>query len=241
MSTPLVTIALASDGRSWVDGTEVQATEGGLDQARAAAMGHVAQIARQRRGPVRVEATDPDGAVWRVVVDPERGILEPGEARELPDDPDANAVAAAYAQGVAAVNQALADGLELVATRRACELEAEAIAQHGSDHPYVWRTRELRAHTAYRVGMAGMACELYLEAARGWRELGSDAYWGAIQRAYAMWHHTQDEEGRTVWLGEQLVDELRLGASRAGGGKSAGTLRAVLRRIDELRMEGFVI
>lgn len=232
----MVTIALASDGRGWVDGTEVNVEEGGLDDARAAAMGHVVLIARQQRRPVRVEATEPDGAIWRFVVDPERGVLNPDEVRELPDDPDATAVATAYAQSVDAVNQALADGQELIATQLAGQLENEAIARHGKAHPYVWRTRELRAHTAYQVGLAGMACELYLEAAEGWRVLGSDAYWGAIHRAYAMWHHTQDEEGRTVWLGEQLVAELRLGAAMAGGGRAAGTLRAALRRIDDLRM-----
>ncbi|MFI5752430.1 hypothetical protein ACIBBE_42790 [Streptomyces sp. NPDC051644] len=236
MSVHMVTIALATDGRSWVDGTEIKAApDGTVDGARATALDHVARIARQRRRPVRVEATDPTGDVWRFVVDESGHVHDPDKVQELRDDPDAHQVPPEARAAVAEIVAAVVSGRGHVAMTLARQLEDKATAEHGAGHPHALRAAELRAHAAQACGVPGIACEVYIDAARGWHQLGSDEYWPAVQRAFALWHRVQNEPAGTAWLGQQLVDVLELGGSRA-----AATIGAVLRRIDELRFEGDV-
>ncbi|WP_327359790.1 hypothetical protein [Streptomyces sp. NBC_01304] len=232
MSAQNLAVALAHDGRSWVDGVEVRAhTDGTLSGARAAALNHVARIARQRRRPVRVNATEPDGHVWHFVVGPDGEVVEPHAAHQLPDDPDARRVPPELAVRVATVNEAISSDRHHIALKLAQDLDAELADQHGLDHPHALRARELRAHAAYRAGLVGEACELYLDAARGWHQLASDAYWDAVQRAYALWHQVQEDSTRIVWLGDRLVEILELGDARADA-----TAAAARQRIDQLRL-----
>lgn len=225
-----VTIALAADGRGWVNGVEVRGDD--PDATRAAALGQVRRIAAQRRRPVLVAATEPDGRHWRFVVTTDGEVLEPNEARELTRDPDAEEVPAAYAERAAAVCAALDGGQEHVGLGLAVTLEEDIVKDHGSEHPYRWRARELRAHAAVVCGLPGTGCELYLEAARGWAEVQSPAYWGAVRRAYALWHQATEQQARMVWLGEQLREVLEL----AGKGRDFEARAAVVQRVDELRL-----
>ncbi|MEU8623057.1 hypothetical protein [Streptomyces sp. NPDC048623] len=231
MSRQHVVVALAADGRGWVDGVEVR---GGTDteSARAAVLAHVGRIARKRRRPVPVSATDPDGHRWTFVVTTEGEALEPHEARGLTSDPDAQDVPAAYAEQAAGIRAALDAGREYTGLRLAAELEQQIAKEHGDDHPFRLRALELRAHAATVAGLPGTGAELYLEAARGWDTLASPAYWGAAQRAYALWHRASEQAPRMIWLGEQLRDVLVL-----GGERTAEARAVVLRRIDELRLE----
>lgn len=234
MGAQVVTVALAADGRSWVDGSELRsAPDGTLPGARAAAFAEVARIARQRRSPIRVEATDPDGTVWRFLVTEDGDVHDPDKASELKVDPDAAEIPPEYRAAVSEVVEAIEGGREHVAVKAARRLEEDAIARHGTGHPYALRALELRAHAVYVCGMPSIASELYAEAARGWHTLGSTAYWEAAQRAYALWHRIGDEPpAGTVWLGQQLVEVLEL-----GGRRTRESVRALLRRIDELRLE----
>ncbi|MFF2902733.1 hypothetical protein [Streptomyces sp. NPDC057966] len=216
-----------------MDGAEIKAApDGTVDGARATALDHVASIARRRRCPVRVEATDPTGAVWRFVVDEGGHVHDPDQAQELRVDPDAHQVPPSIREVVTEIKAAVIDGCEIDAMALAQQLEDTATAEHGKGHPYALRAAELRAHAAQAGAMPGIACEIYIEVARGWHRLRSDEFWAAAQRAYAVWHQVQNEPTSTVWLGQHLVDVLELGGSRA-----APTIRATLRRVDELRME----
>ncbi|ORT54189.1 hypothetical protein [Streptomyces sp. CB03238] len=229
--TSEVTITIAADGRGWVDGHEVRGTNGTLEDAHAATLAHVVRIARQRRRAVKVTATEPDGRRWAFVVTTDGDVLEPHQATHLTQDPDAEDVPAAYAVQVAAVCAALDSGREHAGMGLALKLEGEVVGRHGGDHPYVWRVRELRAHAAVVCGLPGTGCELYLEAARGWAELHSPAYWAAVRRAYALWHHATEQPARMVWLGEQLKEVLELGGPRATSARTH-----VVQRVDELRL-----
>ncbi|MEU6460098.1 hypothetical protein [Streptomyces sp. NPDC047065] len=234
--TQVVTIALAADGRSWVDGTELKtASDGTLASARAIALEEVRRLAQKRRRPVRVDATDPDGARWLFLVDADGQVHEPEAAPLLPDDPDAYEVPAEHREAVAEVIAAIAggQGREHVAIKAARQMEEDLAARHGQGHPYVLRALELRAHAVYACGMPSIGCELYLDAAEGWRLLGSPAQRDALQRAYALWHRIADEPSAgTVWLGQRLVDALR-----QGGPQAQPAIRAVLAQIDRLRLE----
>ncbi|MGW2865598.1 hypothetical protein [Streptomyces sp. NPDC001205] len=158
-------------------------------------------------------------------------ILDPDQTRQLMADPDALNAPAAYRQRIEAIVAAIDGDQEHIAMNLARRLEESAAAEHGSAHPFVWRVRELRAHATYVCGLPGAACELYLEVARGWHHMDSPAYWGAAQRAYALWHATNDERGRMVWLGEQLVDVLRLALPDH---RANTALAEVLRRVDDI-------
>ncbi|MCW8383962.1 hypothetical protein [Streptomyces justiciae] len=234
MGAQVVTVALATDGRSWVNGSELRsAADGTLPGARAVAFEEVTRIARQRRHPVRVEATDPDGTVWHFVVTEDGGVHDPDKARQLRVDPDAVEVPAEARSVVDEVVTAIEGGREHVAMKMARRLEEDLVARHGAGHPYALRALELRAHAVFACGMPSIGCELYTTAARGWHEVGSEAYWGAAQRAYALWHRIGDEPpAGTVWLGQQLVEVLEL-----GGPRTSDTVRAILSRIDTLRLE----
>ncbi|GAA0617417.1 hypothetical protein GCM10010394_54510 [Streptomyces crystallinus] len=221
----VVTIALAADGRGWLDGVELAG-----DNARAAALAAVRRIATDRRRPVRVQATEPDGSVWHFMVGPD-GILDAEQEHQALTDPDAHAVPPAYRAAVEAVVAAADGDQEHIAMLLAARLELRVMAEHGAGHPYVWRARELRAHLTYVYGKPGAACELYVEVARGWAECASDEYWAAAQRAHALWHATADERWRLVWLGNQLADLLRLAPDPE---RAMRALREVLRRVDEL-------
>ncbi|MGW5679226.1 hypothetical protein ACWEV4_29800 [Streptomyces sp. NPDC003860] len=226
--TGTVTIALAPDGRAWVDGVELRAGSGG---ARATALAQVHRIAQRRRRAVLVAATEPDGRRWQFVVTVDGDVLEPHEATELMRDPDAEAVPAAYVARAAAVSSALAAGRAQEGLRLAIALEQDASVEHGTGHPYRLRARELRAHATAAAGLPGTGCELYLDVARGWADMRSPAYWGAARRAYALWHQADEQQPRMVWLGDQLREVLEAGGERAGRARAA-----VVRRIDELRL-----
>ncbi|MFC9431514.1 hypothetical protein [Streptomyces sp. NPDC056987] len=232
MGTHEVMVALAADGRAWVDGVEVNAGHGTLEESRAAALEQVRRIVRQRRRAVRVAATDPDGSLWRFGVVLDGTVVTPEQVQEAMTDPDAVEVPAAYQHRAAAVSAALDGGQEHIAMRLALLLEEDAAQEHGPEHPYVLRARELRAHATAECGLPSAGAELYLDAARGWARLHSDAYWGAVQRAYALWHRAAENEARMVWIGEQLVDVLR-----EAGDRSHMPIRTVLRRVDELRFK----
>ncbi|MDI3390144.1 hypothetical protein QIS99_28720 [Streptomyces sp. B-S-A8] len=229
-----VKVALAHDGRSWVDGVEVRAADGTLDGARAAALKHVARLARQRRGPVLVRAEDPDGQVWELAVGIDGEVVEASDAHLLADDPDAQQVPAELEVRVATVSEALAADRGYIALKLAEDLDADLGQQHGLEHPHALRAKELHGHVhaTAREGRAVEACALYLEAARGWSRLNSPSYEGALQRALALWGELADDPARIVWLGEQLVDLLVLDGSRA-----QPTAAAIQRRIDALRLE----
>ncbi|MFH8993148.1 hypothetical protein [Streptomyces sp. NPDC017940] len=229
-------VALAHDGRSWVDGVELRRTGSGtLQDARAAALAHVGRLARERRRPVHVEATEPDGRLWHFVVGPDGDVLEPTDARGLADDPDACTVPPALRPATDEISEAIDSGREHVAMKLARRLQEDLEAEHGPTHPMSLRARELRAHAAYRCGMPGVGCELYIEAARGWLELSSTTcVVEAVQRAYALWHQIQDEPARIAWLGEQLADLL----TRGGSERTRAAASVVLRRVDEVRIEG---
>ncbi|MFD8386182.1 hypothetical protein ACFV2X_48080 [Streptomyces sp. NPDC059679] len=226
----MMAITLAADGRGWVDGVLV-ATEpdSTLAETRAAALRQCAQVAQDKRRSVWVEATDPDGRAWALAVHPSGQVQDAAEAAELVADPDGEVTPKAYREQVAAAVEAVERGQEHVGMRLARSLETELVARYGAGHPYVWRAVELRAHAAFECSMPAAACELYLEAARGWAALDSDAYWGAAQRAYACWHRVTEQD-RAVWLGEELEAALRLGGERA-----RGAVRRVLRRVDEMQ------
>ncbi|MFJ2819117.1 hypothetical protein [Streptomyces sp. NPDC087294] len=231
MSVETVVVALAADGRGWIDGTELRASEPTLDGARGAAYAEVARIARQRRSPIRVQATDPDGTMWRFVVDEGGGVHEPHRASQLTVDPDAAEVPAEYRAAAAVVVAVIGAAGDHLAVQQARRLEEEILARYGAGHPYALRALELRAHAVYECGLPSIACELYIEAADGWRHLGSTAYWGAAQRAYAMWCRIGDEPSAGMtWLGEKLVGIMEL------GGTQPKAVQVVLDRIDKLRL-----
>ncbi|MFC9068830.1 hypothetical protein [Streptomyces harbinensis] len=225
-----MTIELTPDGRGWVDGQALM-TEDGTDttQLRAAALREVTGAAVRGGRSVVVEATDPDGAVWTMVVHPS-GRVETGAAvDELAADPEGTRPPAAYRDWMAEIWEAGESGRHLDALSMATKIQEQATADYGTRHPYAWRAREVAAHVALLCGTPGRAAEMYMEAARGWAELGSAAYWAAAQRAYACWHQVP-EAAQGAWLGEQLAELLRL-----GGDEALPTLRLVLARTDELR------
>ncbi|PAU50898.1 hypothetical protein CK936_00105 [Streptomyces albireticuli] len=225
----MIKVLLAADGRGWVDGIEVPSEDSTLAGTRAAALRQIARAAAEQRRSLRVEATDPDGAVWLLVVHPSGRVQDATEVRELVADPDGETTPAEYRERVVAVVRAVEAGTEHAAMRLARFLETGIAGAYGAGHPYVWRALELRAHTNLVCGLPGSACELYLEAARGWAGIGSAAYWGAAQRAYACWHRVREAE-RSVWLGGQLAEVLRLGGDRAHP-----ALRGVMGRMDDLQ------
>ncbi|UNZ22319.1 hypothetical protein [Streptomyces sp. 891-h] len=220
-------IDLGPDGRGWVDGQEIEHNT--LEDARVAALRRVAARARDTQRPVHVRASDPAGET-ALLVHPDGRIQEGEAAEELAADPDATAVPASLLPRTRAIAAALEGGRELEGSRMAHELEAEVSTEYGSRHPYTWRCRELTAHATLAAGLPGGAAELYMDAARGWLDLGRNtAYASAAQRAYACWHRVEDT-AQTVWLGELLAELLR-----DSGGDHQETVRAVLRRVDEVQ------
>ncbi|MER7959325.1 hypothetical protein [Streptomyces sp. NPDC096030] len=223
------TVELAEDGRrGWVNETEICSDQPG--GARAAAITRIRGIARQRRRPVLVAATEPDGHRHHFVVTAEGTILKTHQASGLIRDPDAEETPAAYAARACAVCAALQSGQERTGLGLAVRLEKDIARAHGRDHPYRWRALELRAHAVALCGLPSTACELYLGAAKGWAALASPAYQGAARRAYALWFQAGEQQTRALWLGEQLRDVLGL-----GGDEASSARMAVVHRISELR------
>lgn len=231
MNTEVIAIELAADGRAWVDGRELAAAGGDLEETRAAALREVTLLAQRRSRSIRVAALDPDGREWRLLVHPSGLVQDEGQAtQEMTGDPDALTVPASLRPRTAAVATALENGRELEAAQLARNLETDVTAMYGARHPYALRARELLAHTRLAIGMPGGACEMYASAARGWAALESTSgYRRAAQRAYACWHQVHDP-AQAIWQGQQVVEVLRLG----GGDAEQAAVREVLRRTDEL-------
>ncbi|MGW2207571.1 hypothetical protein [Streptomyces sp. NPDC001774] len=144
-------------------------------------------------------------------------------ACELTRDPDAEEIPAAYTSRVFAVRAALEHGHDQQRTGLglAANLEKDIVRAHGRNHPYRWRALELRAHAAAVCGLPGTACELYLGAARGWACRNSPAYWGAAERAYALWRHGSEPHSRMKQLAEALLDVLHLAGDEASRARTA--------------------
>jgi hypothetical protein len=75
---PVVHIALGGDGTLRVDGEDV-VLEPGAD-SRTSALNHAAEMARQLGRAVRVDAQEPDGTVFRLIVDENGEVDEAGPA-----------------------------------------------------------------------------------------------------------------------------------------------------------------
>ncbi|WTX00858.1 hypothetical protein OG216_46315 (plasmid) [Streptomycetaceae bacterium NBC_01309] len=75
---PVVRVGLGEQGALTVDG-EVTAVEAGQD-ARSTAVERAARLARQLGRPVRVEAEESDGTLFRLIVDEDGGVAESGPA-----------------------------------------------------------------------------------------------------------------------------------------------------------------
>ncbi|MEU3356076.1 hypothetical protein [Streptomyces sp. NPDC037389] len=224
----MVQVLLAEDGRAWVAGTEVAEQGTALDTARAAALLHLTRLAAHQARTVHVEATDPDGKVWRLLVHPS-GTIEEATKGVFDTDPEGERPPAAFRERVTAIVTDIEAGREHIAMGAAGQLEADIVAAYGERHPYSWRAVELRAHATFVAGLPGAACELYLKAAQGWAGLHSSAYWGAAQRAYACWHRIGAPD-QAVWVGQELIEVLR-----TGGESAQSALRTVLGRMDALQ------
>ncbi|PKA32927.1 hypothetical protein SM8_031860 [Streptomyces sp. SM8] len=168
-------------------------------------------------------ARDPDGRVHEVEVAP------PG----VPADPDARTMPEPYAGRMAAIKEASTRGSHRVAEGAAEALRREVCEEHGPDHPYALRVRELHAIVVARAGQPAEGVAMALDVAQGWHDLGSpDAAWDSIVCAGTLWERLGVHSGSGAWLGERLAHALA-----RHGERGASARAAVLRKVDQLRMK----
>ncbi|MEU0950671.1 hypothetical protein ABZ379_49920 [Streptomyces canus] len=233
MSMPQVVIVmLESDGRYWIDGAQLRAAaDATAAGARRAALVSVANMAQKSRRSVRAVITEPDGRVWRLFLGADGQLAQPVQPTSgTLDDLDALQVPGHYRSAVDEIVTAIEDGRADHARHQTRRLVQAASAEYGAGHPYALRAMELHAHASYAADSPEAACDLYLQAARGWHRRGSVQYWSAAQRAYAVWHRAAFDPTLAAWQGEELMSVLRL-----GGAQTAATSRAVLAHTNDVR------
>ncbi|MFK8851138.1 hypothetical protein [Streptomyces sp. Ac-502] len=219
---------MAADGVAWVDGARLAPPAGGSpEQARAAALRVVAEMA-EPDAPLRVEASEPDGSLWRLLVHSDGRVEDARSARREAEDPAAQAVPEEYQARTRVITAACEAGRYAVAARLAEELRTEAASERGADHPWALQAAELHGYVLMLSGDAPDAAEAYADAARGWAERDRQAYRTAVRHAYRCWLQVADQ-ATAVWVGEQVVEVARL-----GGEDAAGMLRMALGRLDDL-------
>lgn len=229
MTVRVVQVAVTDDGDAWVDGARLAADPGrDSSQARAAALRVVAEMADEGQ-PLRVVATDPDGAVWRLVVHADGRVEDAAAAQRRAADPLALAVPEDYQAQRDVIVAACQAGRAGVAAVLAQKLVQQAVDEHGADHPYALQARELHGVALLQDKDAVGACEAYVAAASGWIVHSRSAYKDALRRAYACWQRVDDHTS-AVWVGEHVV-----AAARLGGEATATMLRAALARLDGLQ------
>ncbi|AWN32624.1 hypothetical protein [Streptomyces sp. NEAU-S7GS2] len=224
----VVKVAVTDGGDAWVDGARLASEPGrSAAQARAAALRVVAEMADEGR-PLRVDASEPDGTLWRLVVHGDGRVEDAAQASQRAGDPVARTVPEDYQAQRDVIVAACQAGRTAVAAVLAESLCQQAADEHGRTHPYALQARELHGVALLQDGDAAGACEAYVAAARGWAGQNRTAYQEALRRAYACWQRVDDTSG--VWLGEQVVAVVRL-----GGEDVSDMLRAALTRLDRLR------
>ncbi|GHA14516.1 tetratricopeptide repeat protein [Streptomyces echinoruber] len=137
---------------------------------------------------------------------PPRGFDAVAEA-VLGDEPPAGAGedAAAFAEPVARINEAVKTGGIDTAAQLAERTLAEASGALGPDHPEVLRLGELTAYVAYLAGDPVRAFRLSLDLARARRGTGdAEAAYGNVQSAATAWRAVRDPE-QGLRLGHDLI------------------------------------
>ena len=243
LSTRVLRIEITADGQARVDGTAVPTPLGSsVEQVRAAALRTVVDLAAAAGGALRVDARDPDGTLWRLLVHPSGWIDDaaaasvaapaamPGATERRTDDPTAERIPAQYLESLVEVAQAYgAEGFE-VADHLAAQVEKRIEADAGVLDAQWVRIREVRAHLSYRRGAAARATEQWIEVALAWVQLGQPNCWEAARNAHHCWLLIEDVED-VVRIGYEVASMWR----QAGRDKQA---QRTLLRLDQVQLDG---
>jgi len=241
-STRVLRIEITADGQARVDGTAVPTPLGSsVEQVRAAALRTVADMAAAAGGALRVDARDPDGTLWRLLVHPSGDIEDAAAAVAMPTVPaqaaqdragDASAagIPARYLEALIEVARAYgAQGFE-AADHLAAQVEKLVEADVGVLDAQWVRIREVRAHLSYRQGAAAQATEQWIEVALAWVRLGQPDCWTAARNAHHCWLLIEDV-GDVVRIGHEVAAMWR----QAGRDKQA---QRTLLRLDQVQLDG---
>jgi len=243
LSARVLRIEITADGQARVDGTAVPTPLGSpTEQVRAAALRTVVDMAAAAGAALRVDARDPDGALWRLLVHPSGRIEDaadaavavpaavPGAAERGTDDPTAERIPARYLEPLIEVARAYgAEGFE-AADHLAAQVEKRIEADMGVLDAQWARIREVRAHLSYRRGAAAQATEQWIEVALAWVRLGQPNCWEAARNAHHCWLLIEDVE-----------DVVRIGHEVAAMWRQAGRDRQAQRtmlRLDQVQLDG---
>ncbi|MFD7285450.1 hypothetical protein [Streptomyces sp. NPDC059863] len=227
---PVYDLTVHDDGRILASGPLIP-TSG--HATRAAAIEVVADAAARLGRAVRATATEPGGAVWRLIVSPEgevsevpgggarttapkkpkarRPVRRPAKAAAVPavsgPRPGAPKGTEAYAESLAQVRDHLDAGRTDQAGELAARLDTQAAGVLGVSHPEALRIREVHARATALAGDVVGGVQLYRDVAERWH------YRGDAEQAEAAASHAEMLWMRMTHVGRALsagVDVIRM-------------------------------
>ncbi|MFI6694196.1 hypothetical protein ACIBLA_21055 [Streptomyces sp. NPDC050433] len=220
---PVYDLTVHDDGRVLASGPLIP-TSG--HATRAAATEVVADAAARLGRAVRATATEPGGAVWRLIISPEGEVSEaPGggartaapkkrkgrrpvrrsaKAAAVPGVPKGTET---YAESLAQVRDHLDAGRTDQAGELAARLDTQAAGVLGVSHPEALRVREVHAEATALAGDVVGGVQLYRDVAERWH------YRGDAEQAEAAASHAEMLWMRMTHVGQALsagVDVIRM-------------------------------
>ncbi|MGW1072747.1 hypothetical protein [Streptomyces sp. NPDC002537] len=145
--TPVYTIVISVTGEASIDGEQVENLPG--QDARTSALADIAVRAARRGHPVRINAKEPDGAVWPLIVDHDGAVTPldaphpvappPPAPRPLPLEPESESAVPLAPRHAAVLGRVVAAELRgdlAEAARTAGELEQILATELGPLHPH---------------------------------------------------------------------------------------------------------